>query len=185
VPGLRRISFDQFKALVAGIRALVQADNQVNLYEYALQRLLLRYLAPQFGYGRPAQVRYTTTGPLAGPVKQVLGMLAHVGSSSPIEAAHAYESGIQTLRWPGVDATLPEPNLDLVALDQALNELDAAAPALKKQILSACAATIGADGRITLEEGELLRAIADSLDCPLPPLQAIAGAEAVAPEPPS
>jgi Zn-dependent protease with chaperone function len=185
VPALRRLSLDQFNEFVAGVRELVQADNQISLYEYALQRLLLRHLATHFGYARPAPVRYTTTGPLAGSVRKVLGTLAHVGSANPAEAARAYESGLSALRWPGVDASLPEPNLDLVELDQALNELDASAPPLKKQILSACAAAIGADGRITLEEGELLRAIADSLGCPIPPLQAIAGAQAVAAEPPA
>ena len=36
--------------------------------------------------------------------------------------------------------------------------------------LDACAGCIAADGRATVEEGELLRAVADSLDCPMPPL---------------
>ena len=70
---------------------------------------------------------------------------------------------------------MPPRDLDLQALDRALNDLDAAAPPLKRQILAACAACIGADGRVTLEEGELLRAIADSLGCPFPPLQSLAG----------
>jgi hypothetical protein len=48
-------------------------------------------------------------------------------------------------------------------------------PPLKRQILSACAACIGADGRVTVEEGELLRAVADALGCPVPPLQSLAG----------
>jgi hypothetical protein len=64
VPALRRLSVDQFHAFVAGVRELVQADNQVSLYEYALQRLLLRHLASHFGYAPTSQVRYTTTGPL-------------------------------------------------------------------------------------------------------------------------
>ena len=49
VPTLRRLSRDQFQTFVAGVRELIQADNQVSLYEYALQRLLLRHLAPHFG----------------------------------------------------------------------------------------------------------------------------------------
>jgi Zn-dependent protease with chaperone function len=184
VPALRRLSNDQYRAFTAGVRDLVQADNQVSVYEYALERLLLRHLAPHFGYARRPEVRYSTTGPLSAPVRHVLGMLAHVGSSSSTDAVHAFESGILALRWPGVDAALPAPELDLALLDSALSELDAAAPPLKKQILSACAACIGADGRITLEEGELLRAIADSLGCPMPPLRAIAGSELVAAETP-
>ena len=50
--------------------------------------------------------------------------------------------------------------------------LEAAAPRLKKRVLEACAACIGANGLVTTEEGELLRAVADALDCPMPPLMA-------------
>jgi hypothetical protein len=38
--------------------------------------------------------------------------------------------------------------------------------------LQACAETIGHDGVLTLDEAELLRTVADSLDCPMPPLAA-------------
>jgi len=37
-------------------------------------------------------------------------------------------------------------------------------------MLAACTTCIAYDGKVTIEEAELLRAIADSLDCPLPPL---------------
>ena len=185
VPSLRRLSRDQFEHFDADIRALIGADNQVSLYEYALQRLLMRHLASHFGYVRPARVRYESPEPLAGPVRHVLATLAYVGSSVPAGAASAFAAGAQALGWPGINSTLPPRDLDLQSLDRALNELDAAAPALKKQVLAGCAACIGADGRITLEEGELLRAIADALGCPLPPLQSLPGAEAVAADPPA
>ncbi|HWM26388.1 MAG TPA: hypothetical protein VNP98_16350 [Chthoniobacterales bacterium] len=35
---------------------------------------------------------------------------------------------------------------------------------------ASCAETVAADGIIQGREAELLRAIADSLDCPIPPL---------------
>jgi hypothetical protein len=41
---------------------------------------------------------------------------------------------------------------------------------VKKRVLEACGECIGADGRVTAAEGELLRAIADALDLPMPPL---------------
>jgi len=51
-----------------------------------------------------------------------------------------------------------------------LEELAKATPQLKKKVLEACAACISSDGVVTVEEGELLRAISDSLGCPMPPL---------------
>ncbi len=176
-PTLRRLSRDQFEAFAAGVRELIQADSQVSLYEYAMHRLLLRHLAPHYGYTPPSRSPVRSAGVLIEPVRHVLGTIAHIGSAQPSDAARAYSLGVQALGWPGIDPTPPPRNLDLQALDQALNALDAAVPPLKRQILSACAACIGADGRVTVEEGELLRAIADALGCPVPPLQSLAGAE--------
>ena len=183
-PTLKRLSRDQFEAFAAGVRELIQADREVSLYEYAMHRLLLRHLAPHYGYTPPSPSPVRSASVLIGPVRHVLGTIAHIGSEQPSDAARAFALGIQALGWPGIDPALPPRNLDLQALDQALNALDAAVPPLKRQILNACAACIGADGRVTVEEGELLRAIANALGCPVPPLQSLAGAEAVSAHPP-
>jgi hypothetical protein len=42
-------------------------------------------------------------------------------------------------------------------------------PQGKKRLLEAATACVVADRRVTVAEAELLRAIADSLDCPVPP----------------
>jgi tellurite resistance protein len=42
-------------------------------------------------------------------------------------------------------------------------------PQIKKNVLNACALIVAADGVIQETEAELLRAIADTLDCPMPP----------------
>jgi tellurite resistance protein len=56
----------------------------------------------------------------------------------------------------------------------------AASPQLKKRVLDACAACVAADGRITVEEAELLRTIASALGCPVPPLMSRLQAKDVA-----
>ena len=84
--------------------------------------------------------------------------------------ARAFEAGVQALGWPGVQLELSPQETDLKVVDAALHVLASASPLLKKQILLACATCIGVDGQETIEEGELLRASSDSLDCPMPPL---------------
>ena len=175
VPALRRLSRDQLEAFSNAVRELIRADNQVSLYEYALHRMLSRQLGGRRGNGPASGNSARSAELLAGPIRHVLGVLSHVGSARPSDAEHAFALGIQALATAEVDPSPPAPDLDLRKLDRALDALDAAAPALKRRILAACAAAIGADGRITLEEGELLRAIADSLGCPVPPLASLAG----------
>jgi uncharacterized tellurite resistance protein B-like protein len=57
-------------------------------------------------------------------------------------------------------------------IDAALTRLALALPAIKKVVITACVQVVGADGVILETEAELLRAIADTLDCPMPPFVA-------------
>jgi hypothetical protein len=65
---------------------------------------------------------------------------------------------------------LPLERAGLAELDGALNRLVEARPKLKQRLLEACGEFISADGHITLAEGEVLRATADALGCPMPPI---------------
>ena len=56
------------------------------------------------------------------------------------------------------------------SLESPLDDLAQAAGSLENAFLGACTQTVAADGRIRPREAELLRAIADSPDCPMPPL---------------
>lgn len=71
-------------------------------------------------------------------------------------------------------ALLPRKESGLEQLDTALDRLALAAPQIKKNLIEACVQVAGADGLIQEREAELLRAIADTLDCPIPPFVDIA-----------
>ena len=64
---------------------------------------------------------------------------------------------------------LPQNACGLSEINESLDRLALAVPQIKKNILEACVRVVGADGVIQENEAELLRGIAESLDCPLPP----------------
>ena len=170
-PALCEMTPAQFRDFFHCVKALVEADRKTTLFEYALQRLLMRHVVTHFVGARPPVVKYTSYPPLVGPAETVLSALAWSGQDSPEAAARAFAAGVQALGWPGARLALQaEAAVDLGAVDAALEELATAAPPLKKQILQACAACICVDGTVTVEEGELLRAVSDGLGCPMPPL---------------
>ena len=78
--------------------------------------------------------------------------------------AGAVHLGDDAVRFLDADAFGLEP------LESALDDLMQCTPKMKRQVLSACAATIAADNEVTVHEGEILRAISEALDCPMPPL---------------
>jgi len=64
----------------------------------------------------------------------------------------------------------PREECSLGEFDAALQTLNRSVPAIKRRIVVACTACILANQHVTARETELLRAICDMLDCPLPPL---------------
>jgi hypothetical protein len=68
----------------------------------------------------------------------------------------------------GVLSASTELRFDVV--DAALNELKQLAPLRKPVFIKACVAAVMADDKLTLAEGELLRAVCAALDSPLPPI---------------
>jgi hypothetical protein len=101
----------------------------------------------------------------------LLSALAHVGSNDPARVSAAFQQGAIRLSQQTQVPLEPVPPAacDLPQIDAALAHLNEAAPQIKKAVIQACAFTVAADGVIQEMEAELLRAIADALDCPIPP----------------
>jgi hypothetical protein len=117
-------------------------------------------------------VRFAALRPLVEDCAAVLTLLARAGQEAPDDVQRAFDAGADHLRGSKVPrAELgPAPGVDQVT--HALGRLRAASPAIKRMVMNGCAACVLADGRVLLPELELLRAVAASLECPLPPLAA-------------
>jgi Zn-dependent protease with chaperone function len=169
---LRNLTPAQFKTFADTLEWLVASDGEIQLFEFVLQKIVLRHLASKFGTPPATAVQFYTLKPLVPDCAVVLSALANVGSNDAGEIQKAFDLGAPWLRAPanvplvllGRDQCGVEP------LDAALNRLALAVPIIKKNLIEAAVQVVGADGVILEAEAELLRAIADTLDCPMPPL---------------
>jgi len=170
VPALRRMAAGQFQAMLEVVRELTGADRKVDLFEYTLAHVLIRHVAPAFSASQPPGVRYHSLSSLAGPCSALLSTLARHGGQDEAGASEAFRAGAGRL-GPAASKLvfLPAGKLSLKDLDDALRELSSASPPLRKKLVEAAAACVTHDRKVTLEEGELLRAVSDALDCPSPP----------------
>ncbi len=170
IPAIRTLSPSQATAFESAVRALAEADNQVELFEYAIYKGVLRGVRPILEGRRPAAASIYSLKPIRAEAAALLSALARAGAPDPAAAQKAFEAGARMLEGEGGGgiAMLPPASADLAAVDLALEALASAAPGIKRRVLAACAACIGADGTVTSEEGELFRAISNALDCPQP-----------------
>jgi hypothetical protein len=168
LPALRALSPPQYHQFMRCFDELVRADQRIGLFEWSLQKVLLRNLRPQFEHVRPQPIAYYGLQQLAGPCSILLSALA-------VASKHAdsvvFEAGAQHMPEVNVQLLPPEA-CRLDELDKALEQLARVAPKQRARLVDAAAACICADSDVNVAEGELLRAICDIIDCPMPPLVA-------------
>ena len=175
LPALRHLRPDEARQFVRTLQWLIASDDQIDVFEFVLQKIVRRHLAPQLGENRPASVHYHTLEPLVQDCSVVLSALARASSSDAGEVEKAFQTGAPHLRVKAEGPQLlPREACGLEPLDAALDRLASAAPQIKRNLLEACVHVVGADGLIQERQAELLRAVAETLDCPIPPFVEIA-----------
>ncbi|MBN1625196.1 MAG: M48 family metallopeptidase [Deltaproteobacteria bacterium] len=169
IPALRLLSPGQYEMFRKNVKRLIEADKKISLFEYVMQRVLLRHLDPTFKKMPAPAVRYNVIDQVQVECLIILSVLAWQGNDVTSTAQESFIRGIGELDMGGRPSILAREKCGLNALDSSLERLEMASPQVKKKALKACIACISADSFITVEEAELLRLIADSLDCPMPP----------------
>jgi Zn-dependent protease with chaperone function len=175
LPALRQMSPRQHDVFRAQVEGLIDADQKLSMFEYALRCVLNTHLDADFHRVRP-RARYGSLAQLAPPMAKVLTLLAWEGQAEEAKARTAFQTGMQTFLAgaAGVYQLLPREQCPLPEFDAALKILAEAVPSLKRRVLMSCTSCILADRQVTVREAELLRAISATLGCPMPPLAAMA-----------
>lgn len=168
LPSLAAMSFPQYQRFSRSFRALVLADQRLSLFEWTLSQVLLRNLRPQFERVRSPRVKYRSLDPLSQDCGMLLSVLAY-SCGDAAGTADAYRQG-QELLPEAPSSLMNQEACTLDGLRDSLERIAAAAAHPRGRVVEAAAAVVCADERVTVAEAELLRGIADLLDCPMPPL---------------
>jgi len=166
LPTLRGLSTQEYQRFIEISRWLIASDSQVDLFEFMIQRVIERHLVSHFereGFGK---IRYRKMSQLFEEANVLVSTMAGIGAENAEEVKAAYSAAIEN--WQGHFTMHDGSRLD--QLDGVLKKIDQASPMVKKEILMACGRAAASDGDLTNREAELLRAIADAIGCPVPPL---------------
>lgn len=169
-PTLQGLSPNQYQIFRTTVDKLVKADKKIDLFEFALQRVLLSRLDSYFQREKPKSVLHFALPGLLSEVSHLISALAHLGHQDEVAAQHAFEQASSTFPSKTKLQFFDRQQCSLSRVGDALDKLSGSSPKIKKQVLNAATTVVMTDGKIKLGEGELLRTIADSLDCPMPPI---------------
>jgi hypothetical protein len=165
--GLTRQGYEAFEE---NIKFLIEADKQEDLFEFVIKRAIQRHLEPLFFRNELTWAEY---GNVAAYRDECILLLACLVQWGKVTTGMLPTGGTQELDRLGLtvdDVTSTDKKYDFPALEDALEKMSHAKLHVKKLILAACASCIAADKRVTMEEAEMFRGIADALGYPIPPI---------------
>ena len=176
LPALKQLSSAQYIVFKQCLDELIMADQHISLMEWALYRIVVHNIEPP-----PSGLSRAALGDLHAECQVLLSAIVYAGHKDDGDAHAAFNAATAGLQFEGLDL-LTRDAVRASALETAVIQLCDLAPREKRALMQALARAVQHDGIVSVAQAELLRAIGDSLDCPLPPLLADAAFETQAHE---
>ncbi|HEY5653052.1 MAG TPA: M48 family metalloprotease [Pontiella sp.] len=171
VPTLKLLSREQYITFRKLVKKLTESDRQVDLFEYALLRILVYRLDPAFG-AKPKRkpFNYYSMRGLEKATSTILSTIALYGHATEKAAESAFKNTVKHITKTGAGFEfLGIKECSWKNLNHALDQFEESSFKVKQWLLATTLACLMHDKKITVEEVELFRIIAITLDCPVPP----------------
>ncbi len=168
LPSLRQLSEAQYQLFKKNLLFLMQADKRIDLFEWSLQKILFHHLDPEFGRPGAKVARFGSLKAVKEHINVLMSMLVYACVQDKTEIKAAFANAEKEL---GLDnlVLMSREQININNLGVAVDNLALLKPLMKPRLLKACLAVITQDQKYSPNEMELMRAIGDVLDCPLPP----------------
>ena len=167
LPSLKQLDESQIKTFLQTVDTLIKCDQRYSLFEFVLFSILKKHLHKKAAGAD--KVKVYSFKPVLPELQLLLSLLVHTSRQSQQKKQAVFERSMQSF------GASPD-KVKLMAqckpqhVIEVLDTLSQMSPLLKKSIIDACADAVVDDGIIMPAEAELLRAISETLDCPMPPL---------------
>jgi hypothetical protein len=175
---LSNLSPQQYSHFRKTVEGLVQLDNKTSLFEFVVRHHLLMHLDRRFEIRRPPRIQFTKTKQIPREFELMLSAFASASVTGSVlkdsepdraQVLQAYRLAMQVAGFGDAAESRAElRSWEVEQLEQCMLRLHRASPDVKKQFLHAAATLIMFDHEITVVEAEFFRAVAGSLDCPVP-----------------
>lgn len=168
MPQLRNMSprqAEQFRNLTT---ILIESDGRINLFEYMLNLIITHRLSAAF-FPRLQKTLHKNIDSLMDDVIALVSILSKAGHIGKDGIRQAFDAAMKCIpRTKTSPEIKPAENVSLKQVGEALSKLVLASPGVRKTVFEACSHCVLLDGTVTISEAELLRAVAYSLDLPMP-----------------
>jgi len=164
-PALKRRPPEDIEKLKKTINALIQADGSVDVFEYALAKMLQQFLNETLNPAKEPLHGKKTLQDMKVETSLLLNAVATLGHQDSVSIKEAVVAGSGVLGIETLDSSDENWKKNL---DSVLPKLDRLNPKAKEKLVSALIKTVMHDHEVTNEEAEILRVICSCIHVPLP-----------------
>lgn len=169
ISSLRQLSENQYVLFKQNFNELILIDRKVSLLEWSLQKIIFHHLDQVFKHSALRPFGKKSIKTCSDSIAILFSLLAQASEQKGITEQQAFGKGVESLE---LKLEMREAgSMGFDDFNRALDELALLKPLQKPALLKACLACISADGQLAPIESELLRAVAATVDCPVPPIR--------------
>lgn len=166
MPAIQNLKMDDRKAFLQTCSDIVNLDGNTTTFEASILSLLERSLASS---AQKRRVSHNDVQKVRSQIFSLAAIMAAETSDDETQCYEAFRRGLQHANLPGyIPERLPEVSPE--ALPGLLKPLSQSSLEIKETTMSVLVEVMKADGKISPIEREILRTVAVTLECPLPPL---------------
>jgi len=168
LPSLRQLSSNQYRRFKENLMALIAADKKTSFFEWVLQKVVIHHLDGTFNNSSGSITKEPNIRRAGEAGAILLSIFLNNLKQDGLSRQEVLAQILPDIRWLETKNLHNQEKISLKELDAALDDLVGLKPSFKKMLLEACATVVMADNQVSTQETELLRAIASSLNCPMP-----------------
>lgn len=168
LPSLRQLSSNQYQRFKENLMALIAADKKISFFEWVLQKVVIHHLDGTFSNSTRTITKEPSIRRAGEAGAILLSVFLNNMKQGGLSRQEVVAEILPNTRWLETKKLHNTEKISLKELDAALDDLVGLKPRFKKMLLEACATVVMADKQVLTQETELLRAVASSLNCPMP-----------------
>lgn len=170
-PALKLRPAQELSYLFSLTTRLIEVDGEIELFEFCFYRIMMSNLGRAIDPTGKRKAHRSKRRDLRSAASDLLRVLADYGHDSDEDRIAAFKAGQATLgAWAIDEEFKSDRDYTVRILNHSLDLLSGLNSKGQASLLRAISATARHDGKLSIPEAELIRAVCSSLDYPLPPI---------------
>jgi Zn-dependent protease with chaperone function len=170
-PALKLRPTQELSYLTALTTRLIEIDGEIELFEFCFYRIMMSNLGRAIDPTGKRKAIRAKRRDLQSAAANLLRVLADYGHDTDEDRIAAFKAGQATLGgWAAEEEFKSDRDYTVKILNHSLDVLLALNSKGQDSLLRAVSATAAHDGKLSISEAELIRAVCATLNYPLPPI---------------